>query len=156
MSPRAASRLRTLGFDQAYDYAGGKEDWLAFGLPRDGALADVPLAGDRVRDDVPTCGPGDSLDEVRRRVEQSDWDTCLVLDGERVVLGQVGRGALRESSAATAEEAMNEGPSTVRPSEPLEALRERMLAHELTVVPVTTPEGRLVGVLRLDDLERAS
>src|SRR5919198_1129237 len=84
MSPRAASRLRTLGFDQAYDYAGGKEDWLAFGLPRDGALADVPLAGDRVRDDVPTCGPGDSLDEVRRRVEQSDWDTCLVLDGERV------------------------------------------------------------------------
>ena len=32
MSPRAAVRLRQLGFRRVYDYAGGKNDWLAAGL----------------------------------------------------------------------------------------------------------------------------
>ena len=155
MSPRAAARLRTLGFDRAYDYAGGKEDWLDYGLPREGALAAVALAGDLARDDVPTCGLAESLDEVRRRIA-SPWETCLVVDEKRVLLGQVGRRALRESSAATAGDAMMEGPSTVRPSEPVEALRERMRAQDLTMVPVTTPDGRLLGALRVDDIDRES
>jgi rhodanese-related sulfurtransferase len=33
MSPRAAARLATLGFTRVYDYAEGKVDWLAHGLP---------------------------------------------------------------------------------------------------------------------------
>lgn len=123
-------------------------------MPRQGALAAVALAGDLARDDAPTCRPDDSLEEVRRRVEQSEWDTCLVLNSELFVLGQVGRRALRESTAPTAEEAMTEGPSTIRPGEPIEALRERLRGHELTTVPVTTPQGRLVGVPRVDDIDR--
>jgi 3-mercaptopyruvate sulfurtransferase SseA len=31
MSPRAAWRLKTLGFERVYDYVGGKADWLAHG-----------------------------------------------------------------------------------------------------------------------------
>ena len=34
MSPRAACRLDTLGFEHVYDYLTGKYDWLARGLPR--------------------------------------------------------------------------------------------------------------------------
>jgi len=32
MSPRAASRLESLGFRDVYDYAAGKADWFAAGL----------------------------------------------------------------------------------------------------------------------------
>lgn len=39
MSPRAACRLATLGFEQIYDYVAGKSDWLARGLPREGEKA---------------------------------------------------------------------------------------------------------------------
>ena len=104
---------------------------------------------------MPTYGLAESLDEVRRRIG-SPWETFLVVDEERVVLGQVGRRALRQSSAATAGDAMTEGPGTVRPSEPVEALRERMRAQDLTMVPVTTPDGRLVGALRVGDIDRES
>jgi rhodanese-related sulfurtransferase len=36
MSPRAAWRLETLGFERVYHYVGGKADWLAHALPREG------------------------------------------------------------------------------------------------------------------------
>ena len=38
MSPRAACRLETLGFDPSFvfDYVEGKAGWLAHGLPREG------------------------------------------------------------------------------------------------------------------------
>jgi rhodanese-related sulfurtransferase len=36
MSPRAACRLDTLGFEHVYDYMPGKFDCLARGLPREG------------------------------------------------------------------------------------------------------------------------
>jgi len=32
MSPRAASRLESLGFRDVYDYAAGKADWFNAGL----------------------------------------------------------------------------------------------------------------------------
>jgi CBS domain-containing protein len=155
VSPRAAWRLRTLGFEHVYDYSGGKEDWLAYGLPREGASAAAPLAGDLVRTDVPTCGLDDDLEAVRRRVESSGWDLCLVVNDERVLLGRLGRRALHESRAATVEAAMSEGPGTVRPSAALPALLERMRERDLDAVPVTTPDGRLVGVLRRVDAEQA-
>jgi len=46
---------------------------------------------------------------------------------------------------------MTDATGTVRPSQPVAELRERMRARELTTVPVTTPDGRLVGVLQLND-----
>jgi len=32
-SPRAAQRMEALGYDRIYDYAAGKADWAAAGLP---------------------------------------------------------------------------------------------------------------------------
>ena len=48
MSPRAAWRLETLGFERVYDYVGGKADWLGHALPREGEAASVPNAGELV------------------------------------------------------------------------------------------------------------
>jgi Mg/Co/Ni transporter MgtE len=155
MSPRAASRLESLGFQQVYDYTAGKADWGSFGLPLEGTNGSEMRAGAHLRADVPTCRLHDRLPEICQRLEESGWDTCFVVDEERVVLGRIGRRAIRAREDVSAEEAMTPGPSTTRPSAGLEAMVERMQRQKLTSLPVTTSDGRLVGLLILDDAEQA-
>jgi CBS domain-containing protein len=50
---------------------------------------------------------------------------------------------------------MTSGPSTIRPSARLLDVVERMRRQNLTNLPVTTSDGRLVGLLVRDDAERA-
>jgi rhodanese-related sulfurtransferase len=45
LSPRAAWRLESLGFANVCDYVAGKEDWLAYGLPIEGELAEAVTVG---------------------------------------------------------------------------------------------------------------
>ena len=44
MSPRAACRLATIGFQAVYDDMPSKVDWLARGLQMEGQGADAPPA----------------------------------------------------------------------------------------------------------------
>ncbi len=152
MSPRAAWWLEALGFNEVYDYVAGKADWLAFALPRDGTAG--PTVGEVARQDAPTASLGERLSVVQERVQASGWDTCVVISEERVVFGRLGRTALRASSEKLIEELMAEGPSTIRPSMRVEAELKRMIERNLTAVVVTTPDGRLFGVLRREDVER--
>jgi CBS domain-containing protein len=154
MSPRAAARLESLGFPKVHDYVAGKADWGSAGLPLEGEDPSEHRAGAHVRTDVPTCRLGERLAEVRRRVEQAGWDICLVVDDRGVVLGRLGRSALRREEDVSAGEAMAPGPSTVRPSARLERMVERMREQNLTGVPVTTSDGRLVGLLLREDADR--
>src|SRR5919108_2769038 len=147
MSPRAAARLESFGFERVYDYVAGKADWGSFGLPLEGAEPSGMRAGAHVRSDVPNCAPDDRLPEVCERLDETGWDTCFVLDESGVVLGRIGRRATRGRANVTAEEAMTLGPSTIRPSARLEAMVERMQRQKLRSLPVTTSEGRLVGLL---------
>jgi len=151
MSPRAASRLEALGFPEVYDYAAGKADWGAAGLPLEGRPG--PRAGELARADAPTCLLGDRLQAVRLRVSTSGWDTCLVVDADRVLLGRLGRRALAREDDVTVEEAMSAGPRTFRPDVRLGALVGWMRKRGLASSVVTTSEGRLVGVVRLDEAE---
>jgi len=155
MSPRAASRLESLGFEQVYDYVAGKADWGSAGLPLEGTNGSETRAGAHVRTDVPTCQPGDRLQDVCEQLDESGWDTCFVVDQRRVVLGRIGRRAIGGREDVFAEEAMAPGPSTIRPSARLEAMVERMQRQTLTNLPVTTSDGRLVGLLSLRDAEEA-
>ena len=152
MSPRAAWRLESLGFTEVYDYSGGKANWGAFGLPLEGTIG--PRAGERVRIDVPTCSLDDGLQEVRAHVRASGWDTCIVVNAERVVLGRLGRRALAREDDATVEHVMSSGPSTVRPSATVEAMLERMRRQNLSNVVVTRLDGVLLGLLRREDAGR--
>ncbi len=152
MSPRAAWRLESLGFTEVYDYAGGKANWGAFGLPLEGTIG--PRAGEHVRTDVPTCSLEERLQEVRARQRASEWATCIVINAARVVLGRLGRRALAREDDVTAEEAMSSGPSTVRPNVTVEAMLERMRRQNLSNVVVTRLDGVLVGLLRHEDAER--
>jgi CBS domain-containing protein len=155
MSPRAAARLATLGFTRVYDYTAGKADWGSFNLPLDGRAGTETRAGAHVRSDVPICRLDEPLRDVCERVERAGWDTCFVVDEAGVVLGRLGRSALRGEEEQSVEDAMTPGPSTVRPSARLEAMVRRMHEQNLRNLPVTTSDGRLVGLLVREDGEHA-
>src|SRR6267143_3058634 len=87
MAPRAAARLKTLGFREVYEYKGGKLDWMASGMPTEGENAKHPRAGDAARKDVPASSLGERLGDVRERAAAAGWDAAVVLDSERVLLG---------------------------------------------------------------------
>ena len=154
MSPRAAWRLEGLGFPEVYDYAPSKVDWFAAGFPMEGTLAGVPTVGDVARKDVPTCTPEEKVGEVHERVRGTGWDRCVVVNEERVVLGLLREKELASDPAATAEEAMRTGPTTVRPDTPAEKMVERMRKRDTASVLVTTPDGTLVGLLYREKAER--
>src|SRR5438132_13888871 len=128
-----------MGFSEVYDYEAGKKDWGSYELPREGTITQEPTAGDLARRDVPTCTLDDDLPAVRERVRAADWETCIVVNEERVVLGRLGRRALRADNDASVEDLMTAGPSTVRPSIGASALLARMEEKNLTSFLITTP-----------------
>jgi Mg/Co/Ni transporter MgtE len=79
----------------------------------------------------------------------------LVVNDEQIVLGRLGSAALARRHELSVEETMSAGPSTVRPSLELDRAVERMRRQDLTTLPVTTSDGRLVGLLARDAAERA-
>ena len=133
----------------------GKADWLARGLPRDGEKAGETRAFELAVDDVVTCALGERVGEVRERVAASRYGFAFVVSPGRCLLGRLRRAALEGDPSLTAETVMEPGPSTIRADSPLEPLAERMRRGDLTSLPVTTPEGELIGVVRRDDLESA-
>jgi Mg/Co/Ni transporter MgtE len=139
-----------------YDYTAGKLDWLAAGLPIEGEFAGRPTAGSVARRDVPTCRLDEPIDAVRERVRGVGWDACVVTNQEGVVLGLLREQQLDAPARETVEQAMRPGPSTFRPHLPIAEMAQRMREHDTVNVPVTTSDGRLVGLLRREDAERAA
>ena len=151
MSPRAASRLDSLGFSRVYDYAAGKADWGSYGLPLEGSADSSTRVSSIARPDVPTCSLDESVADVAARLPER-WDICVVTNERQVVLGLLGRRALNNNQQTTVESAMTPGPSTIRPSARIEAIRQRMRDQKLTRIIVSRSNGVLLGVVRSDDL----
>lgn len=151
MSPRAALRLERLGFTQVHDYVAGKADWMAFWLPWEG---EARLAGEAMRKTVPTCGFLEPVSAVSDRQSAIDGGFLVALNDDRVVMG-----LLTETSDAaddaTVEDIMIVGPATIRPSEPLAAIAERMTARGVDAVVVTSSDGKLLGLLDRRDAQAA-
>jgi CBS domain-containing protein len=139
-----------------YDYEAGKLDWLAAGLPSEGTNARRPRAASVARADVPTCFVDERLGDVRARVRAAGWDTCVAVNRERVVLGLLRAPELDAAPDLPIERAMRPGPSTFRPFVPIEELAEHMAERDLESSPITTSDGRLVGLLRRHDAARVA
>jgi len=154
MSPRAAWRLESLGFTKVYDYVGGKSDWIAAGLPVEGEQANIPRAIDVLRRDVPTCRPLDLIGDVSDQVGTAREDVCVVTNEEGIVLGRLRRRALASDRGKTVQEVMEAGPTTTRADAWLEGLVPRLHNAEVGSMLITTPEGRLLGVVYREDAER--
>ena len=138
-----------------YDYVDGKLDWMAAGLPTEGTNALLPRAGSTARKDVPTCGLKDRLGDVRDRVRAQGWESVVVVNEERVVLGLLRSAELDKDSDLVIERAMRPGPSTFRPYVSLHEMAHFMVEHKLENTPITTSDGRLVGLLLQKDVVAA-
>ena len=145
-----------MGFTEVYDYVDGKLDWLAAGLPMEGSLAALPRADTVARRDVPTCRIDEPIAEVRERVRTARWDACVVVNAERVVLGLLREKELGREGDERVERVMRPGPSTFRPHVPIEEMAAFMVEHDLASSPVTSSDGRLIGLLRRDDATRVT
>jgi CBS domain len=154
MAPRAAARLESLGFDQVHEYKAGKLDWLAAGLTTDGENSKCPRAGEASRKDAVVCGLKDRLGEVRDRAKQSGLEVAVVVDAERIVLGLLRSKELDMDPNLAIEQAMRPGPSTFRPYVSIKEMADHMVEHSLESSPITTSDGKLVGVLLKSDAVR--
>jgi CBS domain-containing protein len=134
----------------------GKLDWLAAGLPTEGTNAERPRAGTVARRDVPTCRLDEPVGKVRERVRAARWDACVVVNDERVVLGLLREAELDRDGGEPIERVMRPGPSTFRPHVPIVEMARFMVAHDLPTSPITSSDGRLIGVLRREDAVRAA
>jgi CBS domain-containing protein len=150
MSPRAAWRLEHLGYGPVYDYAPGKVDWMAAGLPTVRADGTRRRALDGADRDPPTCHPDELVSEVAGRARGS---TFVAVNERHVVLGRYRAGGISADAAARIADVMEPGPATVRAHEPLDELLERMAGRSVHEVVVTTPEGELLGVVRRTEEE---
>lgn len=87
---------------------------------------------------------------------EAGWDACVVVNDERVVLGLLRSGELAKADGGPVHAAMRPGPSTFRPHVPIAEMAHYMIEHELESSPITTSDGRLVGLLLVDDAARVA
>ncbi len=133
----------------------GKVDWLVHQRPVEGRRAGEPTVGGLAHDDTVTCRLSDRAADVRERVAASDYPFALVLGERRVLLGRAPISALEARPDLAVEEVMDPGPSTVRPHRTAEGVASDLRKKDLQWAIVTTPEGRLIGVVSRTELEAA-
>ena len=121
-------------------------------MPTEGTLAQRPRLVDVVRRDVPTCSLGERLGDVRDRAIAAGWDACVVVSQDRVVLGLLRAKELQADPQLLVERVMRPGPSTYRPFVTVEEMRRTMTERNLENSPVTTSDGKLVGLVRKQDV----
>ena len=93
---------------------------------------------------------------MRDRVRAAGWDACVVINAQRIVLGLLRAAELEATPDLRIERAMRPGPSTFRPFVSIEEMARVMAEHDLTSAPITTSDGRLVGLLRREDAVRVA
>lgn len=150
MSARAASRLVGLGFTTVYRYQAGRADWFAAGLPREGNDAGTRRVGDVAQRDVPTCRLDERAGDMRDRLRAHDGEPLVVVDPDRVVLGVVDAEAVTGDPAAPIERLMQPDPVTFRPDVRIGETPQYFKRHGVRHTLITTSDGVLVGLLRLE------
>ena len=122
------------------------------GLPTEGTNAERPRLVDVVRRDVLTCPLDERLGDVRDRAVAAGWEACVVVSEDRVVLGLLRASELHADPDLPVEQVMRPGPSTFRPFVSVKEMRHIMRDRNLENSPVTTSDGRLVGLVRTQDV----
>jgi CBS domain-containing protein len=121
-------------------------------LPTEGTNTQRPRLVDVVRRDVPTCSLGERLGDVRDRAIAAGWNACVVVSQDRVVLGLLRAKELQADPHLLVERVMRPGPSTYRPFVSVDEMRRTMTERNLESSPVTTSDGKLVGLVRKQDV----
>jgi CBS domain-containing protein len=101
---------------------------------------------------VPTCSLDERLGDVRHRAVTAGWDACVVVSQDRIVLGLLRAKELDADPDLPIEQVMRPGPSTYRPFVSVEEIRRTMTERNMDSSPVTTSDGKLVGLVRKQDI----
>lgn len=136
-----------------YDYAAGKEDWSAAGLPVEGHVLEHPRAMDALSE-VATCRLSDTVGAARSQLNEGDRRTVIVTAEDGVVLGRLRREALQADGETPVEDVMEIGPTTFRANVLLQPLVERMHEKKVGSVVITNADGQLLGMLYRDEGEQ--
>jgi Mg/Co/Ni transporter MgtE len=142
-----------MGFEHVYHLVGGKLEWRERGLPTVGTGPFQLVAGQVLSPATLTCRPDAVAGEVRRRMTAGPDSVCVVTNEHDIVLGRVRWKDLPEDDHAPVEAFMQLGPATVQRREELTALSERMHSAGVKTILVTTPQGRLLGIVNRDDAD---
>ncbi len=149
MSARAAWRLEQLGFTEVYDYELGRTDWESAGLPIEGTDVKGPIVAEATTHDPPTADVTETVGEARQRLDGSTQ--VIVTNEEGVVVGVMRKESWEHHDDTLVGDAMRPGPATVRPGSQLAPLVGRMEKKDIESVIVTDAEGRLIGVIDLEE-----
>lgn len=116
----------------------------------------------KVRDlmskDVQVARPGDSLQDVSRRMQAGDFGFMPVADGDTligtitdrdIVVRAVAGGV---SADAPVVEFITRDPHTARADDDLKTVLDAMGSRQIRRLPVVDKDNRLVGVVSLGDL----
>lgn len=109
-----------------------------------------------MRDEVVRVGPDERVGAVRDALAGSPYPFALVTGKDGMLLGRVRASILEDAADGPIGEIMELGPSTVRPHRAAGELAAQLAERDLRWAIVTTPEGRLLGVVARRDLEQAS
>lgn len=151
LSARGAARLHELGFSAVYEYAASKTAWLGVGLPVEGDVPARDRAGARATL-PPTCGPTDTIGAVREALLAAT-SILVVIDARGVVLGALHPNAAGLPPDTAVLVAADPAPASVRPSITREELARSMDEGGQHHVLVSTPQGKLLGVVLRSDLD---
>ncbi|RYG15553.1 MAG: CBS domain-containing protein [Caulobacteraceae bacterium] len=116
----------------------------------------------KVRDlmskDVQVARPGDSLQDVARRMHDGNFGFMPVADGDTligtitdrdIVVRAIAGGV---SASAPVVEFITRDPHTARADDDLKTVLDSMGSRQIRRLPVLDKDGRLVGVVSLGDL----
>lgn len=142
-SARAARLLERHGFETVFDYAAGKQDWFAYGLPHEGvaspAALDVATPCVRVAAET-TVGAALALLDV------DGSSLGVVVDRAGIVVGTVTGDALRRAPAGDGvADHVDCDPLTIRPDMPVTELDAALTRGGADRALVTSSSGRLLG-----------
>lgn len=79
-----------------------------------------------------------------------------MVNEERIVFGLLRADELAKGSSEAVEEVMRPGPSTFRPHVAIAEMAHHMIHHDLASSPITTSDGRLVGLLTVEGAGRVA
>jgi CBS domain-containing protein len=93
-----------------------------------------------MRRDIPTGRLTERLGDIRARVLAAGTEACVVLNDADVVLGDLRGETFDADPEMTVEEAMDPGPTTIRPHVPLAEIAEYLHKRDLDSILVTTAD----------------
>ena len=108
--------------------------------------------------DVQVARPGDTLQEVAKRMRDGDFGFMPVAEGDQLIGTITDRDivvrGLASGGAATATvlESITRDPMTARADDDLKTVLDAMAGRQIRRLPVLDKDGRLVGVVSLGDL----